>query len=96
MPMEPTARAPKWSTNLPTKGPATMPIMLGRVTAKDILGAVAGETGLPGNMIGKIEIHGDFTFVEVPQDYASEVIRKMKGRYIKGNKVTLGPAGEKK
>jgi ATP-dependent RNA helicase DeaD len=67
-----------------------------RVTAKDILGAVAGETGLPGNMIGKIEIHGDFTFVEVPQDYASEVIRKMKGRYIKGNKVTLGPAGEKK
>ena len=67
-----------------------------RVTAKDILGALAGETGLPGNLIGKIEIHGDFTFVEVPQDYASEVIRMMKNRYIKGNKVTIGPAGEKK
>ena len=66
------------------------------MTAKDILGAIAGETGLPGNMIGKIDIHGDFSFVEVPQDYASEVIRMMKNRYIKGNKVAIGPAGEKK
>ncbi len=62
-----------------------------RVTAKDILGAIAGETGLPGKMIGKIEIRDGFSLVEVPEDEAAQVARLMKGRYIKGNKVAIDP-----
>ncbi len=66
-----------------------------RVTASDVLGAIAGETGLRGSAIGKIDIRDNFSLVEVPEDAASEVIRLMKNRYIKGNKVAIGPAEDK-
>lgn len=63
-----------------------------KATPRDILGALAGETGLPGKAFGKIDIHDDVTFVEVPGDYVSEVIRMMKDRYIKGRKLVVGPS----
>jgi ATP-dependent RNA helicase DeaD len=67
-----------------------------KVAAKDILGAVAGETGLPGSLVGKIDIRDNCTYIEVPRDYASEVVRMMKNRYIKGNKIEIRPAEEKR
>ncbi|OPY67823.1 MAG: DEAD-box ATP-dependent RNA helicase CshA [Syntrophorhabdus sp. PtaU1.Bin050] len=62
------------------------------VGAKDILGAVAGETGLPGKLIGKIDIREKFTLIEVPTEYAHDVLTMMKDRYIKGNKIAIEPA----
>ena len=59
------------------------------VAIKDIVGAVAGETGLPGKLIGKIDIHDKFSVVEVPSEYAHDVMTMMKNRYIKGNKVIV-------
>ena len=35
-----------------------------RVQAKDILGAIAGEVGIPGKLVGTIDIY-DIYFVEV-------------------------------
>ena len=66
-----------------------------KVAAKDIVGAVAGETGLPGKLIGKIEIHDKYSLVEVPREYVHDVLRMMKNRYIKGSKVDIQPAGER-
>ena len=62
------------------------------VAAKDVLGAVAGETGLPGKLIGKIDIREKFTFLEVPAEYVHDVLTMMKDRYIKGNKVAVEQA----
>ncbi len=64
-----------------------------KVAAKDILGAIAGETGLPGKIVGKIDIRDKFALIEIPTDYAHEVMTMMKDRYIKGNKVLIEPAG---
>lgn len=62
------------------------------VAVKDVVGAIAGETGLPGKLIGKIELKDAFTTIEVPAEYAHDVITMMKNRYIKGNKVIVEPS----
>jgi ATP-dependent RNA helicase DeaD len=63
-----------------------------KIAAKDIVGAIAGETGLPGKLIGKIDIGEKSASVEVPAEYVHDVLAGMKNRYIKGNKVTIEPA----
>ncbi|RYD76785.1 MAG: DEAD/DEAH box helicase [Sphingobacteriales bacterium] len=67
-----------------------------RIGPKDIVGAIAGETGLPGNQIGNIDIYDKFTFVEVPEDRAQDVIRKLKKSQIRGNKVNVEVAEGKR
>jgi ATP-dependent RNA helicase DeaD len=62
-------------------------IALGRdhnVTPKDIVGAITGETGIPGKSIGAIRILDSYSFVEVPRDCAGEVYSIMKDRTIRG------------
>ena len=66
-----------------------------KVGPKDIVGAIAGETGLPGKLIGKIDIHDRYTFVEVPKEYAHDLLSLMKGRYIKGTKIAIDSAGRR-
>ena len=60
-----------------------------KVRAKDIVGAIAGETGVPGKALGNIDIYEEFCFVDVPKKYAKDVIRGMKGKKIKNNKVNI-------
>lgn len=55
----------------------------------DILGAIAGETGIPGRMVGSIDMYDKYTFVEVPVDNAKEVMKAMKNVKIKGNSVRM-------
>lgn len=61
----------------------------------DILGAIAGETGMPGKLIGTIDMYDKYTFVEVPREYASEVIQVMKMAKIKGKSINIEPANRK-
>jgi len=61
----------------------------------DILGAIAGETGMPGKLIGTIDMYDKYTFVEVPREYASEVIDVMKMAKIKGKSINIEPANRK-
>lgn len=60
-----------------------------RVRPNDIVGAIAGETGIPGKSIGEIELLDNFSFVEVPQDVAQMVVREMQNRQIKGKRVNI-------
>jgi ATP-dependent RNA helicase DeaD len=61
----------------------------------DILGAIAGETGMPGKLIGSIDMYDKYTFVEVPREYAPEVIQVMKSAKIKGKSINIEPANRK-
>jgi ATP-dependent RNA helicase DeaD len=61
----------------------------------DILGAIAGETGMPGKLIGSIDMYDKYTFVEVPREYASDVIQTMKTVKIKGKSINIEPANKK-
>lgn len=61
----------------------------------DILGAIAGETGMPGKLIGTIDMYDKYTFVEVPREYAPDVIETMKSARIKGKSINIEPANRK-
>ena len=61
----------------------------------DILGALAGESGMPGRLIGTIDMFDKYTFVEVPSEYAAEVLKAMKHAKIKGKSVAIEPANQK-
>lgn len=60
-----------------------------RIRPNDIVGAIAGETGVPGRSIGGIDIFDNFSFVDVPQKDADRVINIMKSNTIKGKAVNM-------
>jgi ATP-dependent RNA helicase DeaD len=66
-----------------------------KVKPNDIVGAVAGETGVPGRVIGHIDIFEEFTFVDVPKDYVKDIITGMKNKKIKGKKINIERAKKK-
>lgn len=66
-----------------------------KITPGHIVGAIAGETGLSGKLIGAIDVYKNFTFVEVPAEYGQQVLEIMRDNYIKGNKINIEPAKPK-
>ncbi len=58
----------------------------------DILGAIAGETGMRGDKIGSIRVNERESFVEVPQSDVDNIIRVMNKSKIKGKKVEFEKA----
>ncbi|WP_373521020.1 DEAD/DEAH box helicase [Aquiflexum sp.] len=60
-----------------------------RIRPNDIVGAIAGETGVPGRSIGGIDIFDNFSFVDVPQKDADHVISVMRNNTIKGITVNM-------
>jgi ATP-dependent RNA helicase DeaD len=67
-----------------------------KVAPKDIVGAIAGETGIPGKAIGSIRILDSYSFVEVPREYATEVYTIMKERTIRNQPTGIEPASGKR
>ncbi|WP_251495499.1 DEAD/DEAH box helicase [Otoolea muris] len=61
----------------------------------DILGAIAGESGMPGRMVGSIDMYDKYTFVEVPREHADVVLQAMKDVKIKGKSVHMEKANRK-
>jgi ATP-dependent RNA helicase DeaD len=77
------------------RGVARLFIGAGReagVRPGDLVGAIANEAGISGRMIGAIEIADRFSFVEVPEEFADEVVAALRASTIKGRKVTVRPA----
>ncbi len=58
----------------------------------DILGAIVGESGISGRMVGSIDMYDGYTFVDVPEDCAEEVLECMRNVKIKGRSVRMEPA----
>ncbi len=61
----------------------------------DVVGAIAGESGLPGKIIGSIDIYEKFTFLEVQADHAQDVLDSCSQLQIRGNSAQLRPATER-
>jgi ATP-dependent RNA helicase DeaD len=60
-----------------------------KISPANIVGAFAGETGMPGNVIGQIDIFDKYSFVDVPKEYAPAVLDRMAGATIKGRRVNV-------
>jgi len=63
-----------------------------KVQPKDIVGAIAGETGIPGKSIGAIRILDSYSFVEIPEEHAHRVYEIMKERTIRSQPTGIEPA----
>jgi ATP-dependent RNA helicase DeaD len=55
----------------------------------DLVGAIAGEAGLTGDRIGRIEIRESFTVAEVEAAAADKVIRALNGTTLRGRSVRV-------
>jgi ATP-dependent RNA helicase DeaD len=55
----------------------------------DLVGAIAGEAGVPSRVIGAIKIHDDYSLVEVPEELTERIVMALKRTKIRGHKVTV-------
>jgi hypothetical protein len=55
----------------------------------DIVNAVAGETGLPGKVVGTVDVRDRHLFVDVAAEHANGIIAKLNRAQIKGHKVKV-------
>lgn len=56
----------------------------------DIVGAIAGESGIPGKAIGEISIQTNYTLVDVAENHVQSVLKNSKRAYrIKGKPVHI-------
>lgn len=55
----------------------------------DFVGAIAGETGISGGIIGHIDIYRNHTFVDIPGNHVNEVISVMNRNRIKGKRLKV-------
>ena len=85
------ASKPKESRATP-EGQTRLWMSLGQeqgVTPIDFVNAVAGETGLPGKVVGKVDVRERHAFVDVASEHANGIIAKLNRAEIKGQKVKV-------
>ena len=66
-----------------------------RVQPKHIVQSIAANSSLSGKLIGEIDIHKNFTFVEVPAEFADEVMHSMRNYTHRGRKVLIEKAAKR-
>jgi ATP-dependent RNA helicase DeaD len=55
----------------------------------DIVNAIAGETGLPGKVVGKVDVRERHLFVDVSEEHANAIIAKLNRAEVKGQRVKV-------
>ncbi|MCC2546337.1 DEAD/DEAH box helicase [Hymenobacter sp. BT175] len=63
-----------------------------RVHPRDIVDLIAENTALTGSKVGDIAIYDKFSFVEVPSEFANEIIEKLGRSSIQGRPVAFNIA----
>jgi ATP-dependent RNA helicase DeaD len=58
----------------------------------DIVNSIAGETGLPGKVVGKVDVRERHSFVDVAAEHANAILAKLNRAQIKGQKVKIKAA----
>lgn len=67
-----------------------------RINPGDLIREIVKRSGIDGKMIGKIDIHASYSFIQVPEQYAEIIILSFDGARIRGTNVALEPAKRKK
>lgn len=66
-----------------------------RIRTRHVIESIASNTSLPRNLIGSIRICDKFTFVDVPKEYADEVMSSLKMNHLNGRKVNIERANNR-
>lgn len=66
-----------------------------KIKPANILGAIAGESGMPGKLVGTIDMMDNYTFVNVPAIHAEKILKAMNDNVqIKGRRVNVEKANQ--
>jgi ATP-dependent RNA helicase DeaD len=85
------------SPTVPDEGMERFRIEVGhlhRVKPGNIVGAIANEAGLDGKFIGHIDIHPNYTLVDLPKDMPEDVFQDLKKMRVCGQVLHLSRVGE--
>jgi ATP-dependent RNA helicase DeaD len=91
---EPKFRSPQHSRRTP-ENQTRLYMNIGSemgVAPGDVVGAILGETGLPAQVVGAVDIRERHLFVDVGAEQANGIIAKLNRTKIKGQKVKVKPA----
>ncbi|MFT6396782.1 MAG: ATP-dependent RNA helicase DeaD [Bradymonadia bacterium] len=64
-----------------------------QVRPGNIVGAIAGESGLAGNRIGRIDIQDDHTVIDLPAGMPPELFRRLSNAWVAGKQLALTKIG---
>lgn len=67
-----------------------------KIQPKHIIESLVASSGLPGKLVGSIDIHDRYSFVEVPKEFAPEVLKSMKNYIIKGKRINIEKSNARK
>ena len=59
------------------------------VAPGDVVGAILWETGLPGQVVGTVDIRERHLFVDVASEHVNGILAKLNRTRIKGNKIKV-------
>jgi ATP-dependent RNA helicase DeaD len=62
------------------------------IVAIDIVNTISGETGLPGSIVGAVDIRERHLFVDVAAEHANGIVAKLNRTQIKGHKIKVKAA----
>lgn len=66
-----------------------------KIKPANILGAIAGESGMSGKLVGAIDMMDNYTFVDVPAIHAEKILKAMNDNVqIKGRRVNVEKANQ--
>ncbi|RUM92714.1 MAG: ATP-dependent helicase [Thiothrix sp.] len=83
---------PAKTEGAPEKGMERFRIEVGNkheVKAGNIVGAIANEAGLDSQYIGRINIHDDYSLVDLPEDMPKEVFKDLKKTWVSGQQLNI-------
>ena len=55
----------------------------------DVVNAVASQTGLPGKVVGTVDVRERHLFADVSSEHANSIIEKLHRSEIKGHKIKV-------
>lgn len=63
------------------------------VKAGNIVGAIANEAGLEGQYISQLQIHADYSTVDLPEGMPKEIFRTLQSTWVAGRRLNISRLG---
>ena len=60
-----------------------------KIKPGNIVGAIANEAGMDSRYIGRIDIHDDYSVVDLPQGMPDDVFRQLKDVRVGGQRLAI-------
>lgn len=85
------------SRRAPEEGMETFRVEVGHrhgVKPGNLVGAIANEAGIDSEFIGRIDIHDDYSTIDLPSEMPKELFKALKKVWVSGQRLEISRLGE--